>query len=72
MVNNSLEEKSKEPKIKVISPLFREVLLIPKSYFERALKKDASVAGFEGEGFYVSPGFDFYASKHVFDGLACE
>jgi hypothetical protein len=43
-----------------------ELLVIPRSVYELAEKKDKSLANTEFPEFYVSPGFSFYRTRKDF------
>ena len=69
MKKETLEGKSKQNEMGTVimkCGQTGEMLVIPKSIYEKAQSKDKSVANTELPGFYVSPGFSFYKTRSDF------
>jgi hypothetical protein len=74
MENNLLEKKVNQEEMNFVSMMCCQTgttLFVPKEVYEKANKKEGSVANKEFTGFYVSPGFCFYKSYSDFR-MFCE
>jgi hypothetical protein len=77
METSLLEKKSEHGEKDIGNLLIRrcgqtgEILMVPRSVYEKVENRDKSVANTEFSGFYVSPGFSFYRSQSDFR-MFCE